>query len=275
MTINSDIAAPRLGSSARFRLARWAAATALGLASLAASRPASANPRPLPFSYPYQTLPEGEAELEQYVDATPVRVPNALWSPNWAFQTELEYGISDRLELGLYVVGKQAAGDAFRVDGTKQRLRLRLAEEGQWPVDTALYFEVSELSDELEVEQKLILQRRFGPVRAIANLWFEQSLENYRGELESKFNPTGGLAVRVSPNAEIGAEYWARIPFENEKGSFDGAMHHFAGPTASLQWGKIWWSTGVYKRLDHMSRAVEVGDKYGQVWVRSVVGVSL
>ena len=67
-----------------------------------------ANPRPLPFTYPYETLPEGEMEVEQYVDTTPVRaLSTATGQPGWInifrLQTEFEYGLTDRLELGLYL----------------------------------------------------------------------------------------------------------------------------------------------------------------------------
>ena len=145
--------------TARASLVRSLLAASLALTPLVAARPAAANPRPLPFTYPYQTLPEGEAELEQYLDVSPLRtvadggLPGSKqWELGYYAQTELEYGITDRLELGLYLVGGQDPGSSFVLDGTKQRLRLRLAEEGQWPVDTAVYFEVSELHDELELE---------------------------------------------------------------------------------------------------------------------------
>ena len=35
---------------------------------------ALATPRTLPFSYPYETLPKGELELEVYTDVNPLRV---------------------------------------------------------------------------------------------------------------------------------------------------------------------------------------------------------
>src|SRR3954468_16463874 len=73
----------------------------------AAARPARGNPRPLPFTYIYETLPAGESELEQYVDFTPVRAtstasPTPIWYGASQFQTEFEYGLTDRLELGIY-----------------------------------------------------------------------------------------------------------------------------------------------------------------------------
>src|SRR5689334_9210226 len=68
---------------------------------------ALANPRALPFTYPYETLPQGEAEIEQYIDMTPTKATFSSGIPTttalFLFQTEYEYGITDRLELGLYV----------------------------------------------------------------------------------------------------------------------------------------------------------------------------
>src|SRR4051812_26616158 len=155
---------------------------AVTLATL--SLPARANPRPLPFSYPYETLPAESAELEQYVDLTPVRIADPedttgngrIWDQQYRLQTEFEYGITDRLELGLYLVLANDAGGPLAFDGLKQRLRYRIADEGELPVDIGLYGEIAEFHDELEFEEKLILSKRFGKLRIMSNLWFEQSL---------------------------------------------------------------------------------------------------
>lgn len=258
-------------------------------AALAATTtPAAANPRPLPYSYPYETLPAEGAELEQYVDLTPVRVADPsdatgnarIWDQQYRLQTEFEYGITDRLELGLYLVFANDAGGPLAFDGIKQRLRYRFAEEGEWPIDVGVYGEVAEFHDELEFEEKLILSKRFGRVRAMANLWFEESLEHYEGEFEAKFHPTAGITGEITPNLHIGAEYWGSGMFENEGAPgtvdhFNAAFHHYIGPAVSLQFGKIWWSTGAYLRLDEMKRATQVGDEFGHAWVRTVIALSL
>src|SRR3954468_7026046 len=66
----------------------------------------SANPRALPFTYTTDTLAPGEAELEQTVDLVPLVGFSPQGYRNYvlasAFQTELEIGIADRLELALY-----------------------------------------------------------------------------------------------------------------------------------------------------------------------------
>ena len=258
--------------------------------ALASAGTAGANPRPLPFTYPYETLPADEAEIEQYVDTTPLRIadpdadaahPNLqLWDQKYKLQTEFEYGITDRLELGLYLQFVNDTGGPIFFDGTKQRLRFRLAEQGEWPVDVALYGEVSELHDELELEEKIILAKRFDKIRVMTNLWFEESLEHYSGEPEVVFHPTFGVTGEIAPVFHVGAEYWAVGKFESEAppGSaqaYNDKFHHYLGPAVSLQFGRLWWSVAAYLRLDDMKRAVEIDDQYGHLWVRSVIGLSL
>jgi hypothetical protein len=248
----------------------------------------NANPRPLPYTYPYETLPAEQAEIEQYVDISPVRIVDPedasgngrIWDQQYKLQTEFELGITDRLELGLYVVFNNDAGGPLAFDGIKQRLRYRFAEEGEWPVDTAVYGEVSEFHDEIEFEEKLILSKRFGMLRAMANLWFEESLEHYEGELEGSFHPTGGVTAEITPVFHVGAEYWGSGKFENDAPAgtiahFNNGFHHYVGPAVSLQFGKIWWSTAAYYRLDQAGRSTEVGDQFGHAWVRTVIGISL
>src|SRR6188768_2622619 len=76
-----------------------------------------ANPHPLPYSYPYQTLPKGDVEIEEIVDLVPVRVSreqadgtrDAVMALRYQLQTELEIGVTDRLELALYFAFRQGA----------------------------------------------------------------------------------------------------------------------------------------------------------------------
>ena len=75
--------------------------------------------------------------------------------------TEIEYGVTDKLELGLYFQFVSEPGEAPLIfDGIKQRLRYRLAEQGQWPVDVSVYAELAEMHDEVELELKLNLAQK-------------------------------------------------------------------------------------------------------------------
>lgn len=269
-----------------------AVSSSVVLSTVAAT--ASANPRPLPFTYPYETLPEDSLEIEQYVDDTVVRASETnpdgsehrVWDGNYVLQTEIEYGITDHLELGTYLQFKQqasASDPSMHFDGIKERLRYRFGEAGEWPIDVAAYLELAEFHDEFEVEEKLILARHFGKLSIQANAWIEQEFERGKdGKLI--YNPTIGITYPVLTKLYLGVEYWARGKFGSrvdadtgnpDVDSFNASTHHWVGPAVSLQLGRFWWSLGSYARLDHLQRAGVVGDEVGKVWVRSVFGLEL
>jgi hypothetical protein len=252
---------------------------------------AVANPHPLPYSYPYQTLPQGKIEVEEIADLVPVRVArenvdgtrDAVTALRYQLQTELELGITDRLELGLYFAFRQGATadtPALRFEGMKQRLRYRFAEEGDLPVDVGLYLEVAEFYNEVELEQKLLLSRRFGYLTTVVNLWVEQEYYFQDQQWKLIYNPTAGAVYEFSPSFMLGLEYWARGRFD-DAASTSGEVaadspsgaRHYLGPTFLLQSGEAWWSTGVYARLDHFSEDAVADDPYGKVWIRTMVGL--
>jgi hypothetical protein len=250
------------------------------------STPSSANPRPLPFTYTAQTLPEGETEIEQYADLTPVRARSAASGApvtllGVQFQTEFEYGITDRLELGLYVAMAPTAGESYTQvpaltwgNGIKQRLRWHLADEGQWPIDVALYGEVAEMQNELEIEGKIILERRFGDLRIAANLWAEHEFYLDKPVHAWLLNPTLGVSYQVTPVFHPGIEGWMRAEIEDVH-AFNIGPHAYVGPTVLLSFGQLWWSTGVYLRATDFDRSPQPGDSFGAVWARTIVGVGL
>lgn len=257
---------------------------------------APATPRTLPFSYPYETLPEGGTEIEVTTDATPLRVPadanNAasgnLWEPGMVLQTELEYGLDDRFELAFYQAFKsdpQPGGQgAFSLDGLKWRLRTRLAEAGQWPLDVGLYFELETMHDELAFEWKLNLQRRLGRARILSNLWFEESYERpydtvaHGRSAHFIIDPTLGLSYEVTPRFQPGFEFWARGELKATGATAidraNSRVHYFIGPTTHVNLGRLWWTLGVYFNANSV-HTPELGAAYGPVWLRSMLGLDL
>lgn len=252
---------------------------------------ARANPHPLPYSYPYQTLPQGKIEVEEIADIIPMRVSrenldgtrDAVTALRYQLQTELEFGITDRLELGLYFMFRQGATadtPALRFEGMKQRLRYRFAEEGDWPLDLGVYLEVAEFYNEVEIEQKLLLSRRFGYLTVVSNLWVEQEYYFQDQEWKLLYNPTVGAVYELSPHFMLGVEYWARGRFDDSAPASAQAAadspsgaRHYLGPTFLLQSGEAWWSTGVYARLDGFGDEAVAEDPYGKVWIRTMVGL--
>ena len=264
------------------------AATFVYFCGALGGREALANPRPLPFTYQSETLPKGAVELEQFVDLVPIRLQTSSSTPsspsNWfiasQYQTEFEIGLTDRLELSLYLtlVPQPETGYVSDVpaltegNGVKQRLRYRLADPEAWPVDVALYGELSENEREIEVEGKIILQRRVGRVRFITNLWAEHEFY-LDGHHEWVLNPTLGATAELTPRYHLGVEGWMRA--EDRVGA--GWVLHpqvYVGPAFMMNFGKMWWSNGVYVRVSDLDQSVPVGDAFGRFWVRTIVGLS-
>lgn len=268
--------------------------TAVIAAAVAVPGLARATPVPLPFTYPYATLPKGEAEDELYGDMTPLRVhadPTGagtarLWEPAYVLQNEIEYGVTDRVELAWYQVFESnpvdGGSNATVFDGFKFRGRLRLAEEGQWPVDVALYLELETLHDEMGLEEKVILGKRFGKAHWMANLWVEESYQRPFDDAQRQFdftiNPTTGFTYEVTPTFQPGIEYWARGVVNQQGGSAldqtNNRVTNFVGPTLHFDWGKVWWSVGVYANLNTMEKP-EPGVAYGPIWARTLLGLTL
>lgn len=267
----------------------------LALAALVAPASAPASPRPLPMSHPFETLVEDQLEIEQRVDAVPVRVPAVLaGGPVEGFrlradlETELRLGWSDRLELGASFVVRQdaGAGASLQLGGFAQRARLRLAEAGDWPVDVALQVSLAQHTDGVGGAERAIVSWRTGALHVLGNFEVEQRYASPGDEWRHAFTATGGVDFEIAPGYAIGAEYWARgrLDAVREAGSAGAPgdpsdpgdeVHHYAGPAVHVQRGRLWVSAGAHLRLDRPADIALVGEPFGKVWVRALIGLAL
>ncbi len=262
-------------------------AAAAAATSVAWAGAAGANPMPLPFTYLYPTLPKGEGEVELYSDIVPLKgvsvaTGNPVWYAATQFQAEFEYGITDHLELGLYAalqpvpLGINDAAELTEGTGVKERLRWRIADEGVLPIDVALYGELVEFTTELELEAKIILAKRLGNLTLATNLWGEAEYELDANHVDWVINPTLGATYELTPAWHLGVEGWMRAEWPTSAPSprpFALGPHEFVGPVAMVNFGRLWWSTGVYLRVDELGRAAQPLDNYGPVWVRTIIGI--
>jgi hypothetical protein len=161
--------------------------------------------------------------------------------------------------------------------GLKQRLRYRLADPGDWPMDVALYAELVENQREVELEAKVLLQRRLGPVAIRVNLWGEREFY-FSGQRDWVLNPTAGVSWEIRPSIHLGLDSWMRVEFPDsapDPRPFALGPHVYVGPALLLNPGPIWWSVAAYVRVTSLGRALQPGDAFGDVWIRSIVGISL
>jgi hypothetical protein len=253
---------------------------------------ASANPRALPFTYTTDTLTEGGVEIEQFADLVPLRSTATSGAEQrylgTQFQTEIEVGIKDRLELGLYftfappppsAIVPTTAASMPESNGLKQRLRYILADLGEWPVDVGVYGEITENDTEIELEGKLLLQRRFDRLRIAGNVTVEYELD-YDGERDVIFNPSLGATYEVTPRLHVGVDSWLRGEYDDKHSpmplsAFGLGPEVYVGPAVLYSFGKLWWSVGAYFRVTDTDHTVADGEVYGPMWFRSMIGYEL
>ncbi len=162
--------------------------------------PARAHLRNYLDTYGYPTLERGRMEVELWTDW---REPDHA-DGFWFHQTELEFGVTDRYTVGLY--GIFIDGQGF--SAAKLENRYRLAEKGEWPLDTALYLEFVKANGdkaEDEIEGKVILSKDIGRWNISANPILE---------MERETEPSGEKEWELESALAIGAAYdhfWSRV----------------------------------------------------------------
>ena len=109
---------------------------------LSGTNAANADRRGYVWTYEYQTMPKGHAELEYYLTHKVTDFHKYDNKNSWEHQVEYEYGLTDRWDVSIYQRWKQsntASDDKFEYTGTKLRTRYRIGEKGMYPLDTLLY----------------------------------------------------------------------------------------------------------------------------------------
>ncbi len=220
----------------RGRITRWGLA---GLAAWGACVPgiAEAHLRNYLLSQPYHTAERGEFELELWNDMDFAEADNDD-SYHSKHQIEVEYGVTDHVQLAYYEVYTWDRAKDWERDEFKLEAKARFAEAGQWPVDVALYAEYANPdgrrdanSDELET--KLILSRDFGPVNVVGNFIFERKL-NERSDWEMAY--TAGVSYAVTAWTRVGIELKETLGDNDEFGwrRNDHQLYLLPGVYASL-----------------------------------------
>ena len=230
----------------------------LTIATLLIPLTASADRRIFGKTYPYMTLPKGGFEVEHYLDADVRRVDDPdTWliengfRPSWTMQVEFEYGITDRLDFGFYTVFRQNAYDDFEFRGVKLRSRYRLFDEGELPVDIALYGEVVYYGHEVKLEEIIILARKFGSVETAVNFKFEQEFkfEGPDTEFEFEFVPSAGVGYHFNNNVSLGLEWYGKLAVEHGEAE---EFVNFLGPAVSVAGDHFFWTILLAAQLNEL-----------------------
>lgn len=233
---------------------------------LAAGATAHADLRSFTETYEYGTVPEGRTSLEIW--HTQGRFENDASSPQFVENIlEIEHGITDHWSLSLYQVFEQVSagglelGEPYHFAETKLESRYRLAERGEWPIDTSLYLELAKDFGEskYEIEGKVIGQRDFGPVIVAANAVAEVKLGKDVDELETEYGWAVGAAYQIHPKVRIGAETWGAAE--------DDELELAAGPAISLTPASNFWVA--------FTAGVGLTDETEALRARAIFGIEL
>ena len=185
----------------------------------------------------------------------------------WKFRHEIEYGITDRLQLGVYFANWSLANDAMRSSGVRYgsasaELIYRLTNPTTDALGSALYIEVEGGHDIFAIEGKLLLQKNFGPWVFAWNgvleaEWSGHGLAQRACNLEQAF----GVSYEFTPKFSAGAELVHDVTFDDWSRSTPAAV--FAGPNVSWRFKRgyitaatLFQCTGVADAPDIQTRVI-------------------
>lgn len=222
----------------------------------------SAGARHFTFLYEAPTSPPGSVELENTL----------TWGhgSNWNdvfFREELEIGITDRFQLGIYPLDwSHHSTDGFHYDGGAVELIYNLSNPVVDPVGISLYEEISVARQHFESESKLIAQKNFGRWifdynATLETAWESKGLEEHNGELQQAL----GASYEISPRLSIGIEFLHEFVFPNWRDEKE-IRNVFIGPNASFR-HENWFVT-----IAALAQATDTPDE-ADFQLRTIFGV--
>jgi hypothetical protein len=218
-----------------------AAAALLALVGFAlAAAPSHAGERRFTYVYEATTAPKGTLELENWVTWRANRTDTNR-SDRFDFRHELEFGVTDRFQVALYVADWRLTDDAdhdrhVRYHDTALEAIYNLSNPVTDWIGSALYGEVKVGDRFLELEGKVILQKNFGPWIVAYNATIEAEYEGaHLDERTGEFAQSAGVSYQVIPQLTVGAEVLHEIEFPDWEEAEDSVV--YAGPNVSFRQG--------------------------------------
>ncbi|MFN2542044.1 MAG: hypothetical protein ABR514_07735 [Chthoniobacterales bacterium] len=194
------------------------------------------------FTYIYETTtsPPGGFDLETWVTW---RAHNDPRFDEVDFRHELEFGITERLQLALYFAdwdyhdGTDSNSGGFFYSDSALELIYNLTNPVIDPVGLSIYQEYKIGDRFFEWESKLIAQKNFGPLILVYNATLEAAWEGKDfAEREGEVTQAFGASYEISPSLSAGLELLHEIVFHDWRAA-DRATDFFIGPNVSLRRG--------------------------------------
>jgi hypothetical protein len=193
---------------------------------------AMADNRSYVWTYAYQTLDAGEAEVEHYLTFSSPDVDSLETTTSTEFNLELEVGMTDRFDFALYQVLEQPPAGVLRYSGYKLRWRYRFGEKGRYFMDPLLYLEYKGTPNfaSHELEGKVILAKDFGRWNLALNPIWELEIDD--GDAEQVWKYAAGVSYTVNDLLRVGLE------------SFGGVDGYYLGPVIAHGVDDLWMTIG-------------------------------
>ncbi|HMN39761.1 MAG TPA: hypothetical protein PKE29_02880 [Phycisphaerales bacterium] len=210
---------------------------------------ARADERRFTFTQEAPTAPKGAVEFENWFTYKKATPDDSSFN-RFEFRHELEFGLTDHVQLAFYIAdwsitsGRSVERDQAKYDDSALELKINFMDPAKDGFGLTSYHEVRLGDAVFELENKLILQKNFGPLVAAYNLsleavWQEHGYREREGELSQSL----GLSYEITPKFLVGMEALHELPLPDWKTGAN--QNFFIGPVASYRFGgdHDWWVT--------------------------------
>lgn len=204
------------------------------------------------FTYTYEatTAPKGSIEIENWV--TWKHSPNGGRVDEFDFRHELEFGLTDHLQIGFYLANWNYTDgpgeDEARYENSGVELIWNLSNPTTDFLGSAVYLEVNAGNRSLEIEGKLLLQKNFGPVVVAYNAVLEAKWagRHLSEETGGEIQQTLGASVELYKRFTAGAELLHEIDLPDWRRAEPSVL--WMGPNASFRAGNFYTTvTGLFR----------------------------
>jgi hypothetical protein len=221
-----------------------------------------ADERRFTYSYEPETLPQGAMEFEQWVTWRTQRTKGGdVKQQNynkWQLREELEYGVTDRYSVSLYLNtavesfrdfsrNPPAGTSEFKFDGISIENRYLVLNPAEHAVGLTLYLEPRFSGEEAELEQKIILGQRHGDWKWAFNLTHATEWRDHFHETEGELEVSFGLARDFGRHWSIGLELRDHNELPEYRNWENTAL--FLGPVVSFRQEKGWAALTVMPQI--------------------------
>jgi hypothetical protein len=245
-----------------------------------AAAPAVASERHFTYTYESSVLRPGVREIEPW---TTFRLGRSGFYNRFDSRIEAELGLTDRLQTSLYLNLEAVAADTAlgrssttELEGISSEWKLKLSDPVADRAGLALYGELSAGPSEVELEEKLILDKRVGRVLGALNLVAEHEwkFDEPETERETTFEVDAAACWFITPRLTAGLELRSHTVLPPGEEPTRSAL--FLGPTVSYATSGWWVAASVLPQVRALAGASDGRldlEKHERVEVRVLFGL--